>query len=130
MEFSEIMGRRTMAFSIATITFCRTMPREPECGVIKYQLLKSATSIGANYRLSCRGRSTREKRSKLGIALEEADESDYWLSLLEFIKMGDADQRKTLLAECGEFIKIFSKSLQTHRRKNPGTDAGNRPDAQ
>jgi four helix bundle protein len=54
----------------------------------------------------------------LGIALEEADESDYWLSLLEFIKMGDADQRKALLVECGEFIKIFSKSLQTHKRND------------
>ena len=104
-----------MAFALAVIRFCRTLPREPECGVIKYQLLKSGTSVGANYRSSCRGRSTREKRSKLGIALEEADESDYWLSLLEFIEMGNPDQRKWLMKECGEFIKIFSTSLQTHR---------------
>jgi four helix bundle protein len=118
MEFSERMRRRTMAFAIGTIKFCDTLPREPACNVIKYQLLKSGTSVGANYRSSCRGRSTREKRSRLGIALEEADESDFWLSLLEFIGKGNADQRKTLLSECGEFIKIFSKSLQTHKRND------------
>lgn len=114
-----------MAFALAVIRFCRTLPREPECGVIKYQLLKSGTSVGANYRSSCRGRTTREKRSKLGIALEEADESDYWLTLLEFIDMGNKDQRAALLKECGEFIKLFSTSLCTHRRK----DRGPNPDA-
>ena len=104
-----------MAFAIGTIQFCDTLPREPACNVIKYQLLKSGTSVGANYRSSCRGRSTKEKRSKLGIALEEADESDFWLSLLGLIGKGNADQREKLLLECGEFIKIFSTSLQTHK---------------
>ena len=93
---------------------------QPEGGVIKFQLLKSGTSVGANYRSSCRGRSTREKRAKLGIALEEADESDFWLSLLESIKMGNKDQRTALLKECGEFIRIFSTSLQTHKDNDKG----------
>jgi four helix bundle protein len=120
-----------MAFALAVIRFCQTLPREPECGVIKYQLLKSGTSVGANYRSSCRGRTPKEKRSKLGIALEEADESDYWLTLLEFIEMGNKDQRTSLLKESGEFIKIFSKSIQTHKgtgRHDP--DGPSRPDAQ
>ena len=107
-----------MAFALTVIRFCRTLPRQPECAVIRYQLLKSGTSVGANYRSSCRGRSTKEKRSKLGIALEEADESEFWLLLLEMIEMGNAEQRKWLLQECGEFIRLFSRTLQTHKEND------------
>src|SRR5688500_14096011 len=118
MEFSEILRRRTMKFALAVIKFCRTLPRDTECGVVRFQLLKSGTSVGANYRSSCRGRTTKEKRAKLGIALEEADEADYWLAILEFIDRGDKQQRKWLLAECGELIGIFAQSLQTHREND------------
>ena len=123
MEFAEIMRRRTMKFALAIIRFCRTLPRDAEGSVIRYQLLKSGTSVGANYRSSCRGRTTREKRSKLGIALEEADESDYWLAILEFTDRGNKEQRKWLLAECGELIGIFAQTLQTHKDNDRRDDA-------
>jgi four helix bundle protein len=115
MDFAELLRRRTFAFALAVVHFCRTLPRTSEANVFREQLLRAGTSVGANYRASCRGRSKKEKRAKLGIALEEADESDYWLSLLHCIEMGNPKQRQSLLRECGEFIAIFSRSLQTHR---------------
>jgi four helix bundle protein len=118
MDFAEILRRRTMAFTLAVIRFCRTLPHTCEVKIVRDQLIRSGSSVGANYRSSCRGRSPEEKRAKLGIALEEADESDFWLSILEALKEGDNSQRQWLLRECGELIKIFSTSLATHRRRS------------
>lgn len=56
--------------------------------------------------------------AKLGIALEEADESDYWLRILATFALGNAEQRQGLLKEAGELIRIFSTSLATHRSGN------------
>jgi four helix bundle protein len=119
MDFAEILRRRTMAFALAVIRFCRTLPYTCESNAIRDQLVRSGTSVGANYRSSCRGRTTKEKRAKLGITLEEADETDFWLSVLEAIDEGDNRQRRWLLNECGELIRIFSTSLATHRRRTP-----------
>ena len=69
--------------------------------------MKSGTSVGANYRATCRGRSTAEKKAKLGIVIEEADESEYWLDLLQQIQLGDAKQREWLISESGELTRLF-----------------------
>jgi four helix bundle protein len=116
MEFSELLRRRTFAFALDIVHFCATIPRSPEGEIFRRQLLRAGTSVGANYRASCRGRTKKEKCSKLGVALEEADESDFWLSLLQRLDMGDAKRRDRLLKECVELIAIFSTSIQTHRR--------------
>jgi four helix bundle protein len=116
MEFAEQMRRRTLAFALAVVRFCRKLPYTAESDVFRGQLLRSGTSVGANYRASCRGRSPREKGSKLAIALEEADESDYWLTLLDLLDLGPAEGRQALLKECGELVAIFSRSLHTHRQ--------------
>jgi four helix bundle protein len=122
MDFGELLRRRTFAFALAVVHFCRTLPQTPEAYVFRDQLLRAGTSVGANYRASCRGRSKKEKRAKLGIALEEADESDYWLSLLRCIEMGDSEQRQSLQKECRELIAIFSRSLKTHRAEDNKSD--------
>jgi four helix bundle protein len=75
--------------------------------------LKPGTSVGANYRASCRGRSLKEKRAKLGVALEEADESDYWLTLLETVDSREHPERHWLSGESRELVAIFSSSLRT-----------------
>ena len=106
-----------MAFSIGVVRFCRSLPHTVEGDVLRRQLLRSGTSVGANYRSSCRGRSVREKSAKLGIALEEADESEFWLLLIGELGTGDPDQRTLLLKETGELIAIFSTSLATHRSR-------------
>lgn len=116
MEFAEQMRRRTLALALAVVRFCRKLPYTSESDVFRGQLLRSGTSVGANYRASCRGRSPREKASKLAIALEEADESEYWLTLLDLVDLGPAEERRALLKECGELVAIFSRSLHTHRR--------------
>jgi len=116
MEFAELMRRRTFAFALAVVQFCRKLPYTAESAVFRGQLLRSGTSVGANYRASCRGRSPREKGSKLAIALEEADESEYWLTLLDRLDLGTAEPRRALPKECGELVAIFSRSLRTHRQ--------------
>ena len=104
-----------MAFAIDVIHFCRTLPRTIECEVIARQLLKAGTSVGANYRASCCGRSGGEWFSKLCVAREEADECDYWLTILETLKLGNGEQRKRLLRESRELVRLLSASIRTYQ---------------
>ncbi len=115
MEWSEILRRRTFAFALAVVRFCRTLPHSAEGDVFRRQLLKAGTSVGANYRASCRGRTGKEKQAKLGIVLEEVDEVTYWLELLAAVEMGDREVRKSLLTESGELTALFAASLRTQR---------------
>jgi four helix bundle protein len=113
MNWPDRMRKRTRAFALAVIGFCRTLPHTVEGDVFRRQLLKSGTSVGANYRAACRGRSPADKRSKMGIALEEADESQYWLDLLEATKLGDTAQRTPLLQEATELAAILTAAFST-----------------
>jgi four helix bundle protein len=110
MEWPEILRRRTMAFAIAIVEFCRTLPHSLEGDVFRRQLLKSGTSVGANYRACCCGRTPRETKAKLGVAVEEADESEYWLLILSEFDLGDARLRNPLLKEIGEIIRVLAAS--------------------
>ena len=89
--------------------------------VMGKQFLKAGTSVGANYRASCCGRSAGEWFSKLCVSREEADESNYWLSHFESIDLGATEPRRILLVESTELTKLLSKSIwtfqQDHRRK-------------
>jgi len=95
------------------IRLCQSLPRSQASTVITRQLLRSATSVGANYRAVCRARSTADFVSKLGIVLEEADETLFWLELL--IESGAAHPEKAtaLLKEADELVAIFVTSLRT-----------------
>jgi four helix bundle protein len=111
MEWPEVMRRRTKAFALAVIRFCRTLPHTVEGDVFRRQLLKSGTSVGANYRASCRGRSPAEKKAKMGVALEEADESQYWFEILTEVSLGQASLRKPLLQEATELTAILTTAF-------------------
>jgi four helix bundle protein len=111
MRSPEDLRRRTKAFALAVIRFCRTLPYTVEGDVFRRQLLKSGTSIGANYRAACRGRSPAEKKARIGVVMEESDESQYWLELLDEVRLGDVDQRGPLLKESGELTAIFTASF-------------------
>jgi four helix bundle protein len=115
MEFAEVLRRRTMAFAIAIVHFCRTLPRTPEGDVFRRQLLRAGTSVGANYRASGCGRSDREWAAKLGIAVEEADECVYWLDLLDAIKLGDTAQRTDARMEAAELTRLLAASIRTFK---------------
>jgi four helix bundle protein len=119
MEWPEILRRRTMAFAIAIVRFCRTLPYSIEGDVFRRQLLKAGTSIGANYRASCCGRTARETKAKLGVAVEEADESEYWLLILSEFDLGDGGLRTPLLKEIGEIIRVLAASRRGLNESRP-----------
>jgi len=76
---------RTKRFAVEVIRFCSTLPEKREYRNIQSQLTRCGSSVGANYRAACRARSKADFISKLSIVEEEADESIYWLELLEEI---------------------------------------------
>lgn len=110
---SEIIKQRTKRFALQTIRLCRSLPRSSEGMVIGRQLLRSSTSVGANYRAVCRARSSADFISKLGIVLEEADETLFWLELLAESGLAQPDQIAPLRQEANELVSIFVASLRT-----------------
>ncbi len=108
-EFNEIFRTRTMEFAIRVIKYIESVPFNSATRVLSFQLGKSGTSVGANFRAFCRGRSKNEKFSKICIVVEEADESEYWLEIFSFTDYGDRDELTWLLKEIKEIIKITSK---------------------
>jgi len=103
---------RTKVFALRVIRAYRRLPSSDEARVIGRQLLRSATSVGANYRAACRARSRAEFIAKLGIVLEEADEA-YWLELLLETGILDHKRLDPLLREANELTSIFVSSLRT-----------------
>jgi four helix bundle protein len=105
-EFNEAMRRRTFAFAVNTLKYLKgvedKVPR-----VVVYQLSKSATSVGANFRVFCRGRSANEKYSKICIVVEESDESCYWLELIKASGFDASDTLKCLSDEADEILRIM-----------------------
>ena len=114
------LKNRTKKFAIDTILFVQDLPKSKTHDVVSYQLLKSATSVGANYRSACRARSTAEFISKLNIVIEEADESMYWFEILEEVSNGiDKAHLKKLHKESDELTAIFTASSKTIKLNNP-----------
>ena len=109
---------RTKRFALRIIRFVCSLPRSLEGQVIGRQLLKSGTSPGAHYREAYRSRSTAEFVSKIDGALQELDESAYWLELLIEAEVGDNIEAAQLLTETQELIAIFvtcSKNAKNRR---------------
>jgi four helix bundle protein len=111
------LKNRTKKFAVETIHFVNSLPKSKSNDVISYQVLKSATSVAANYRASLRGRSSAEFISKLNIVLEEADESMFWLEIIgETNEKLDLTKLKSLHKESDELTAIFTASLKTARK--------------
>ncbi len=109
--FIEMMKKRTKKFAVDVIRFCESLKTSKASSVITYQLVKSATSTGANYRAACKARSKKEFFSKICIVVEEADESEYWLKVIKDSTLSNEDKElKRLLTEAIEIIKIMSKA--------------------
>lgn len=109
----EEMKNRTKEFAKRVINLCRQLPVTREGRLIGNQIFRSGTSVGANYRAACRGRSKAEFIAKLGIVLEEADETLYWLEILSETKIVKADLLKSLMKEADELVGIFVVTLKT-----------------
>ena len=109
---------RTKTFALHIIRFCEKLPNDETCRVLRRQLLRSGTSVGANYRAACRAKSKLDFIAKLGIVSEEADESAFWIELLqEAGKIGPADS-KAILAEPNELVAIAVSSINTARKSS------------
>jgi len=106
---------RTKQFALRIVNVYRKLPRNEEARVIGKQMLRSGTSVGANYRAACRSRSKAEFISKIGIVLEEADETVFWLELLLDAKIFPRNKIDDLLAEANELTSIFVTSLRTSK---------------
>ena len=102
---------RSFNFGVDCIRFLRTLPREPEYAVIRYQLIKSSTSSGANYEESQAGSSRADFKNKVRIALKEARESNYWLRVIKKLNDISSPELDRLLQESLELKNIFAAIL-------------------
>lgn len=115
----EVLNQRTKNFALRIIHLVESLPRSLSARVIGNQLLRSGTSVGANYRSACRSRSRSEFIAKIGVVLEEADESLYWLELLIEAKLVPESKLEALIKEANELIAIMAASRKTAMvRKN------------
>jgi four helix bundle protein len=110
---SEVMKRRTKAFALRILKLYQSLPKTGEARILGQQVLRSGTSIGANYCAACRGRSRAEFSAKLGIVLEEADETVFWLDLMRESAIFPEAKLKDLCQEAHELVAIFVASVRT-----------------
>ena len=109
----EELKQRTKQFGLETIRFIETLPKSETSYVIRRQLLRSATSVGAHYRAACRGRSKAEFIAKVGVAIEEADESIYWLEMLIDAGIIKPEKATKLIDEANQLVAIFTATHKT-----------------
>src|SRR5512146_2250186 len=98
---------RTKTFSLAVMELCRELPGTMEARVIANQLLRSATSVGANYRAAQRSRSRAEFVSKMGVVIEEADETLYWLEMIRDGWVLETGRVPPSIREAEQLVAIF-----------------------
>lgn len=108
---------RTKDFALRIIRLYQKLPKTGEAQVIGKQILRSGTSVGAQYREACRAKSTRDFISKMEGRLQELDETAYWLELLSDAKIVSEDKLDALKTENNELIAIFVSSVKTAKRK-------------
>jgi four helix bundle protein len=116
LEFAKMMQARTMAFSVQVVKLFVKLPKTDEARVLGKQLLRAGTSVGANYRAACRSKSEADFISKMGTVVEEADESGFWLDLMESSAVCSPALIKSLKCEVDELLRIFSTSLNTAKQ--------------
>ena len=114
-EMKRETKRRTKEFALRVIRLVQSLPRGQMADVLGKQLLRSGTSVGANYRAACRAKSRADFISKMGIVEEEADESMYWMELLIESGLVQHDRVADLLNEADQLIAMTVSSIQTAR---------------
>ena len=113
MGRDQDLRARTSQFALRIVRLYRALPPNEESRILGRQLLRSGTSIGANYRAACRARSRAEFIAKLGIVLEESDETAFWLELLVEAHIASHEQFDVLVKEAKELTSIFVTSICT-----------------
>jgi four helix bundle protein len=116
LDKAEQLKARTKQFAIRIVRVFRSLPPSPDAQTLGKQLLRSGTSVAANYRAVCRARSKAEFIAKIGTVVEEADETVFWLELLCDTGILSPERCGDLLHEANELLAIFGSSLRTSKR--------------
>jgi len=114
----ETFKQRTKTFALNVIKIVEKLPKTRIADTIGGQLLRAGTSVGANYRAPCRARSVADIIAKLGIVEEEADESAYWMELLETGGIVAKGALQTMTAEANEITAMTVASIKTLKKRN------------
>jgi four helix bundle protein len=112
----EAMKRRTKQFALRVVRLVEALPRGRTADVLGRQLLRSGTSVGANYRAACRAKSTAGFIAKMGIVEEESDESVYWMKWSVEAGIVKAERLEALMKEGKEILAITVASIKTAKR--------------
>ncbi|HEX8328803.1 MAG TPA: four helix bundle protein [Hymenobacter sp.] len=115
VDFINAFRQRTKSAAVRIIRLYQSLPKTGEAQVIGKQLLRSATSVAANYRAVCRARSGKEQYAKLCVCVEEADESQFWLELLGEAEIVAQSRLTDLQQEYLEIVSVLEKARSTHR---------------
>ena len=126
---AEALKNRTFQFALKVVAFCRVLRGTWEGRELSDQLFRSGTRVGANYHSACRARSHRDFVNKIGIVVEEADESVYWLKLIHSAHLVPDQAVGPLLQEAHELWAIFNQSQLTAKSNTApgGTKAQKSP---
>ena len=108
---------RTREFAKAAVLACRGLKGSYDSRYIATQLIRSSTSVAANYRAACRSRSKREFIAKIGIVLEEADEALFWVEFSTDIGLLTVEQAQSLISESSQFVAILTATLKTAKKR-------------
>jgi four helix bundle protein len=111
----EELRDRTKAFAVRIVRVYRALPYKTDAQVLGKQLLRCGTAVAANYRAACRARSKAEWVAKIGIVVEEADETVFWMEMLSDCSVVQLKKLESLLAEAHELSALFTASQRTSR---------------
>ncbi|MFV8352045.1 four helix bundle protein [Flavobacterium sp. XS2P14] len=115
----EQLKNRTKQFALDVFKFLMRLNKTKAVDVVSYQLFKSSSSVAANYRAVCRGKSTADFLNKLKVVVEEADESSFWLEFIKGLEIEcDKIELEKLIKEADELVSIFSAGIRTIKEKN------------
>ena len=115
---ADELKARTKLFALDVLSFRRTLPSTDEAAGIGRQLSRSATGVAAKYRAACRSRSDAEFAARVGVVLEEADESAFWMEVLTETGISNEPRAIALLDEANQLTAIFAASSITARRRS------------
>jgi four helix bundle protein len=110
------LQKRTMQFHVDVIKLCGRFPKNAAGFEIAKQLIRSAGSVGANYRAACRAKSNADWIFKIEVVLEEADESLYWMQASKAANLIEGEDLETLIKESNELVSIFNATDITSKR--------------
>ena len=124
------LKRRTKAFALPILKLVDALPKTTAGRALASQIVRSGTSVAANYRAACRARSTADLIAKMGIVEEEADDTLFWLELLEESQLVPAAKLPALKREANELIAITVASIKTVRRNRSSHSAFRIPNSE